>query len=74
MSNTKKELIFNLALELANKRKDFSKKNKHFMDQWLKNVDHTCFNVLKLKQNSDDEKLFTDTIKNQLKIINNFKE
>ena len=73
MDNTRKELIFNLALELATQRKDFSKKNEHCMNQWLKDVDYTCFNVLKLKENSDEEKLFTDTIKKQLKIINDFK-
>ena len=73
MDNTRKELIFNLALKLALKRKGFSKKNKYCMDQWLKDVDHAWFNVLKLKANSDEEKLFTDTIKKQLKIINDFR-
>ena len=28
------------------------------MNQWLEDVDYTCFNVLKLKENSDEEKLF----------------
>ena len=73
MDNTRKELITNLALKLANQRKDFSKKNELCMNQWLEDVDYTCFNVLKLKENSDEEKLFINTIKKQLKIINDFK-
>lgn len=73
MDNTRKELIFNLALKLANQRKDFSKKNEHCMNQWHKDVDYTWFNVLKLKADSDEEDLFLNTIKKQLKIINDFR-
>ena len=76
MDNTRKELVFNLALELATKTKDFPK-NQHASklnwDQWHKDVDYTWFNVLKLKANSDEEDLFTETIRKQLKIINDFK-
>ena len=76
MDNTRKELVFNLALELATKTKDFPKNkhaSQHNWDQWHKDVDYTWFNVLKLKANSDEEDLFTDTIQKQLKIIKDFK-
>lgn len=73
MDNTRKELITNLALKLANQRKEFSKRDEHSINQWHKDVDITWFHVLKLKANSDEENLFVDTIRNQLKIIHNFK-
>lgn len=73
MDNTRKELISNLALKLANQRKDFSKRDEHCINQWHKDVDYTWFNVLKLKANSDEEDLFVNTIRNQLKVIKNFK-